>query len=191
MRKGYRNKDEYKVYAVTQDPRLANIWIESENRYSDSPDVIIVQGFASRALAEAYAKEQIRDVRGHHVKLATGTALRKMGVNPKLDLNWSSVLRPFSFPSDLSREQVAEVDGIAISNADEAFDQVGDYENLQAALDAYWDNASDTLLEHGYSPQDPDHSRFEDAVRWLARTFGRESLLVGTMFGPQPSRYEE
>lgn len=186
MRNGNRNSDKYKIYAVTRDSRIDS-WDESTNQYTSS-DVIIVQGFASRALAEAYAKEQIRDVHGHHVKLVTGTALRKMGVNPKIDLNWSSVLRPFSFPSNLSREQVAEVDGIAIGNADEAFDQVRDYENLQEALDVYWDNAADTLLEYGYSPQDYDHQRFVDAVQWLARSFGRESLLVGTTYEPEGPR---
>jgi len=179
-----RNRTKYGFYAVTQDSRI-DPWDESTGQCTVR-DTIIVEGFASRALAASYAKE---DRPLHHpVKIVTGTALRKLGMDPRKDSNWSSILRPFSFPSDLSREQIAEVDDIALRNAAEAFDQVGDYKSLQEALDAYWDNANDTLLEHDYRPQNYDHSRFVDAVRWIARANDWEARLVGTDYAPEAPR---
>lgn len=182
-----RNSRKNKLYAVTRDSRI-DPWDESTNQYTDR-DVIIVKGFASRQMAESFVKRlPSHHSANHQVKITTGAALRKMGMDPNKDSNWSSILRPFSFPSNLSREQVTEVDDIALSNADEAFDQVRDYENLQEALDVYWDNAADTLLEYGYSPQDSDHSRFVDAVQWIAKANGFEARLVGTDFEPEGPR---
>ncbi len=48
----------------------------------------------------------------------------------------------------------------ALASASDAIDLRGDYASLQAAIDSYRDNLSDTLNEHGV-----DHFGFEDAHR--------------------------
>ena len=77
--------------------------------------------------------------------------------------------------ADKAREQAfeakkAKVEGIARSNASTAFDQAGDYTNLQEAIDSYEINMGDTLVEEGFR-NDPD---YDNLVRAANRAFTAE-----------------
>jgi hypothetical protein len=51
---------------------------------------------------------------------------------------------------------------IALSNANAAFDQAGDFSSLLDAIASYWDNACDTLVEEGIA-SDECHAEMERA----------------------------
>jgi len=71
----------------------------------------------------------------------------------------------------------AKVESIARLNASAAFDQAGDYTNLQEAIDSYEINMGDTLVEEGFK-NDPD---YDALVRTASRAFDDEiSKLKGT-----------
>lgn len=60
--------------------------------------------------------------------------------------------------------KVAKVEGIARTNAQSAFDEVGDYDgDIDAAVDAYRQNTYDTLVEEGLK-EDPRYDRLSDAA---------------------------
>ena len=60
--------------------------------------------------------------------------------------------------------KVAKVEGIARTNAQDAFDQVGDYDgDIDAAVDSYRQNTADTLVEEGFK-KDPRYDRLSDAA---------------------------